>query len=178
MTSISQATLVEAATAVGRMGTGECAQLADEVFLRQPNLLASVLALHQMGASHDQLGVLVNLLLVAYQAMKTSGHSWPVISQQTQDRCLRRLTGKMRFAEGLAPELVQRAVEQQVDEHGERYLLAYVYGQLRDHDLLGVKTEVEKYMMLAALNLVECIAVAAAPGAGTTTRTAASRSKR
>lgn len=38
------------------------------------------------------------------------------------------------------------------------YLLAFVYGYLGDHDLLAVRTEAEKYLMLATLNLVECVA--------------------
>ena len=41
---------------------------------------------------------------------------------------------------------------------GFRQLLAYVFGKLKDSNLLGIKTEAEKMLMLAALNLVECIA--------------------
>jgi hypothetical protein len=33
-----------------------------------------------------------------------------------------------------------------------------VYGYLRDHDLMAVRTEAEKYLMMSALNLVECAA--------------------
>ncbi|WP_208510383.1 hypothetical protein [Variovorax paradoxus] len=42
--------------------------------------------------------------------------------------------------------------------HPERYLLAFVYGQLGEHDLLRVRADAEKFMLLAALNLVECVA--------------------
>jgi hypothetical protein len=49
-------------------------------------------------------------------------------------------------------------VQQFCDEHPERYLLAFVYGYLGDHDLLRVRTEAEKYLLLAALNLAECVA--------------------
>lgn len=52
----------------------------------------------------------------------------------------------------------RQAVEQQITQHTEPYLLAFVYGRLGEHDLLGVRTEAEKHLMLAALNLVECIA--------------------
>lgn len=37
-------------------------------------------------------------------------------------------------------------------------MLAFVFGQLTEHDLLGIRTDDEKYLVLAALNLVECIA--------------------
>jgi hypothetical protein len=49
-------------------------------------------------------------------------------------------------------------VQQFCNEHRERYLLAFVYGYLGDHDLMQVRTDAEKYLMLAALNLVECLA--------------------
>lgn len=47
------------------------------------------------------------------------------------------------------------------DAHVHRnthFLLAFVYGYLGDHDLWAVRTEAEKYLVLATLNLVECIA--------------------
>lgn len=40
----------------------------------------------------------------------------------------------------------------------ERYLLAFVYGYLGEHDLLRARTDAEKYLMLACPNLVECVA--------------------
>ena len=95
--------------------------------------------------------------------MKTSRHVWPVISEATQERCLQRLTGRARFTEGLGPELFERAVRDQIDEHGEPRLLAFAYGHLREHDPLSVRTEAEKYLLLAALNLVDCIAATAPP---------------
>ena len=64
----------------------------------------------------------------------------------------------MRFNEGLPEHLANQMVQQFCDEHRERYLLAFVYGYLGDHDLMQVHTEAEKYLMLAALNLVECLA--------------------
>lgn len=152
---------MQAAVSVDRMSHDQRVQLADEIHLKQPNLLASVLVQHQMGASLPQVEDLLTILLVAYQAMKVSGHQWPVISEDTQDICLQRLTGKVRFIEGLNAGSVQRAIGQQIEQHSEPYLLAFVFGQLREHDLLAIRTDVEKYLVLGALNLVECIAATA-----------------
>ena len=58
----------------------------------------------------------------------------------------------------MPPALVAQTIQQFCDEHAERYLLAFVYGYLGDHDLLAVRTEAEKYLILAALNLAECVA--------------------
>lgn len=75
-----------------------------------------------------------------------------------QDGCLQRLTARARFNEGLPQELATKGVEQFHTEHAERYVLAFVYGYLGDHDLMTVRTEAEKYLMMGALNLVACVA--------------------
>ena len=162
MALITQAVLAKAAIAVDAMGLDERVRLADEVFAHQPNLLASVLVLQRMGASLPQMDVPIYILLVAYQALKTSGHTWPMISEDTQETCLRRLTGRIRFAKGLGRGSLQQSTKQYIDEHREPYLLAFAYGHLGENDLLGVKTEAEKSLLLATLNLVECIASMAA----------------
>jgi len=141
---ITQAVMVQADIDVRGMGPAQKVHLADEIFAQQPNLLASILVLP--------------ILLVAFQAMKLSGQTWPLISEDVQDRCLQRLTARARFNEGLPEHLADQMVQQFCNEHRERYLLAFVYGYLGDHDLMQVRTDAEKYLMLAALNLVECLA--------------------
>lgn len=76
---------------------------------------------------------------------------------------MQRLTGKVRFIEGLDAGSTQQAIGQQIEQHSEPYLLAFVFGQLAEHDLLGIRTDVEKYLVLGALNLVECIAATVEP---------------
>lgn len=159
MSELSQAQVAQAVVAVERLSAPERV-LADEIYLRQPNLLASVLVLARMGVSLQQLEVSIHLLLVAYQAIKASGLDWPLITEDVQERCLQRLNGGIRFDEGLSPELMRQAAQQRVDDHAQRYLLSFVHGYLRDRDLLAVRSDAEKYLLLAAFNLVECIAAA------------------
>lgn len=159
--AISQAVLGQAVVAVERMNNDERLRLVDEIHLQQPNLLASVLVHHQMGASLAQIEVLVNILLVAWLAMKTSGYRQPVISQDIQDQCMQRVTGMMLSIEGLPAHRVQRAVNRQIEQYREPHLLAFVYGRLKEHAILGLRTDVEKYLVLGAVNLVECIAATA-----------------
>ncbi len=45
-----------------------------------------------------------------------------------------------------------------IDKHPEPVLLAFAHEHLRQNDLMAVRTEAEKFLMLAVLNLVECIA--------------------
>lgn len=157
---ITQAVMVQAAIDVNGMSQPQKVALADEIFAQQPNMLASILALPRMGAGMEELEVLLHILFVTFQAMKRSGHVWPIVSEDAQDRSMQRLTARARFNEGLPGDLANQIVQQVCDEHPERYLLAFVYGYLGDHDLLRVRTDVEKFLLLAALNLVECLAFA------------------
>ena len=158
MTSISSRNLVDAVLRVERMAFQDRERLAEEIHARQPNLFFSVLVLQRYGATLEQIEVVLNLLLVFYEAMKNSGGSWPVVSEDVQERCLKRISGRVRFIEGLTPQLQAQATSDAVGDYPEQQLLAYVFGKFKENGLLGVKTEAEKMLMLAALNLVECIA--------------------
>jgi hypothetical protein len=158
MGRLTQWVVIEADVAVRRMSHDQKVSLADEIYAQQPNMLASMLALPGMGVDMAQLEVVLHILFVTFQAMKLSGHQWPLVTEDIQDGCLQRLTARARFNEGLPEELANKVVEQFHTEHAERYLLAFVYGWLGDHDLMAVRTEAEKYLMLGALNLVECVA--------------------
>ena len=155
---ITQSVMVQADIDVNGMGPAQKVHLADEIFARQPNLLASVLALPRMGVGMVELEVPLHILFVTFQAMKRSGHAWPIVSEDLQDQCMQRLTARARFNEGLPDEPAKQVVQQFCDEHPERYLLAFVYGYLGEHDLLRVRTDAEKYLLMAALNLAECVA--------------------
>lgn len=162
MELITQAVLVQAIRDVNAMNPAQKVELTDEIFLQQPNLLTSILVLANMGVSLPQLEVPLHILMVTFQAMKHSGHTWPIVQEDEQERCMQRLTARMRFNEGLPVQIADRLVKQFCDEHPERNLLAFVYGYLGDHALLRVRTDAEKYLLLAALNLIECIAFAGA----------------
>lgn len=158
MASISSRNLVDAVLRVEAMTFQDRERLADEVHAGQPNLFYSVLVLQRFGATLAQMEVVPNLLFVFHEAMKISGSTWPVISEDVQDRCLKWISGRARFFEGLSPQLQAQATADAVSDHPEQQLLACVYGKFKESDLLGIKTEAEKMLMLAALNLVECIA--------------------
>jgi hypothetical protein len=70
----------------------------------------------------------------------------------------RLTTARARFIEGLTPQQQAQATSAAVTGYPEPQLLAYVLGKFGDNGLLGIETGTEKMLMLAALNLVECIA--------------------
>jgi hypothetical protein len=155
---ITQAVMVQADIDVSGMAPAQKVRLADEIFAKQPNLLASILALPRIGVGMVELEVPLHILFVTFQAMKRSGHAWPIVTEELQDRCMQRLTARARFNDGLPGDLADQVAQQFCDEHPERYLLAFVYGYLGEHELLRVRTDAEKYLLMAALNLVECVA--------------------
>ena len=92
MGRLTQWAVIEADIAVRRMSHDQKVRLADEIYAQQPNMLASILALPRMGVDMAQLEVALHILLVTFQAMKLSGHTWPLITEDIQDGCLQRLT--------------------------------------------------------------------------------------
>lgn len=108
---ITQAVMVQAAIDVNGMGQDQKMRLADEIFAQQPNMLASILVLPRMGVGMVELQVPLHILFVTFQAMKRSGHTWPVVSEEVQDKCMQRLTARVRFNEGLPGELADQAAQ-------------------------------------------------------------------
>jgi hypothetical protein len=116
-------------------------RLGDEVFVAQPNLLGSILVLARMGVSMPGVEIALHVLFVAFQAMKRSRHRGDVVTIDLQEACMERLTARMRFKDGLPAKLAAELVTQFHTKHAERYLLAFVYGHLGEHDLLKVRTD-------------------------------------
>lgn len=81
--------------ALDLMGNERC---CDEIFAKQPCLLASCLALPRMGVSMPKLERLLHILLVCFQTMKETGLEWPSISENEQERQLARWGGAVHFS--------------------------------------------------------------------------------
>lgn len=141
---------------------------ADEIFKVQPNLLASCLAQPRLGVAMESVEFLLNILFVCYQAMKESGHHWPLFSEDEQERQMARHTAAVKFSEDLSDVTIARtARDLHIEDHTETPLLAFVIGEtrtwLRDLTLRRVESESDKYVMMAAINLVNCIAAVGRP---------------
>lgn len=85
--------------------------LCDEIYRRQPNLLMSVVAQKPLGASFEQIEVLLTMLMVSYGAMQSSGHAWPLIAETLQEHCLERITQEVRPTEGIAKVQRDRIIQ-------------------------------------------------------------------
>ena len=109
MTRISQQHIATALTKVKQLSSKEKEGLADELFVAQPNLLASVLALSISNVSMKDIEVALNILFACFEAVRVSGPITPMISEEVQDLCLARIVAHASFADGL-PAVLQTHV--------------------------------------------------------------------
>jgi hypothetical protein len=150
---------------VQAMDVAQRVSLADEIFIKQPNLLASCLVQPRLGVDMQSVEVLLNILLVCYQAMKESGLEWPLISEDDQERQMQRMVGAVKFSQDIPdPALAEAARAQYLANHPEQPLLAFVLSEsntwLRDLARRQTESEADKFVMIASINLVNCIAYA------------------
>jgi hypothetical protein len=150
---------VEALDLPGRLA------LCDEIAAEQPNLLFAILATIRLRSGVIESDLLLKILMVSFQAMRHCGAQWALIPESEQERQLARLTGSLRFA-ACGPEGLRQLAESEfVAEHPEPMLLAYVLKAielwLQRPEVRYAEQEADKYILLAAINTVQCIAYGA-----------------
>jgi hypothetical protein len=80
------------------------------------------------------------------------------ITEDEQERELRRLSASIKFTADMEPELVNKSIRQYVGFREEPWLLSYVSERMQGADILKSTDENSKYLILSALNIVGCIA--------------------
>lgn len=166
MSRISLEALATAIRKVRAMDSRQKEALADALFREQPNLFGSVLVQQRMGVSLEKREFLLDLLFICFQAMKESGLIWPRITEDEQDKQLARYVAAVRFGEDLNPAQRDRAMNQYVKSHPEQPLLAFVNTEIAAWSNRVMPEKTDQYVMLAAANLVNCLAFVPMPAAG------------
>jgi hypothetical protein len=168
--AVGRISIEHVATALRKVQSMDLPQkvtLIDEIHLQQPNLLASCVVQARLGADEHGVEFLLNILLVCYLAMHESGYEWRLITEDEQQQQLARMVGAVQFSADLTdPAAADAARAQYVASHPEQPLLALVVSQctqwLRDLAHRNVEKESDKFVMMASINMVNCIAHAAA----------------
>jgi hypothetical protein len=164
MSRISIENVAAAIRKVSAMSLAQKEALADEIHQRQPYMLASCLVQSTLGSKPSAVEFLLRVLLVCYQSMKESGLEWPVITEDEQGRQMQRWIGAVRFSENSAGPVAERAREQYLCGHPEQSLLAFVLSETdqwrRQVSEREREAESDKFVMMASINLVNCIAAA------------------
>jgi hypothetical protein len=133
MSRIPRNALLQAVAAVKAMDDKQKELLADELFRVQPNLLGSALVLARLGVSMDKVGFAL-------------------------DRQSQRFVGIVKFGSDLGESLRNQSIQQYVEDHPEKDLLAYVQMETMSWLKRVVPEETDKYVILAVWNFVNCIA--------------------
>ncbi len=163
MSRISRAALAKAILKVQAMDTGQKEQLAGEVFLAQPNMLAAFAVQKQFGVSLVKMDFVAEIMLICFQAMKESGLTWPVISQDEQECQMQRYVAMVKFGEDMSERLRAKSVQQTIDDHPEKELFAHVQSATAQWLARIVPEESDKYVMMAVATFVNCIAYVPMP---------------
>jgi hypothetical protein len=163
MSRITRYALARAVARVRAMDATQKEQLADQLFRVQPHVFASLLVQKELGVSRDKLDFLVDILLICFQAMKESGVTWPLITEDEQDRQMGRLVATVQFGDDVPGSLCDRALKQYIEAHPESELLAFVNVEAVNWLQRVVPDDSDKYIVMAALNFVNWIAFAPMP---------------
>jgi hypothetical protein len=92
--------------------------------------------------------------------MKEFGLTWPLITEEEQDRQMERLVATVHFGDDPSGSLCDRALKQYIGAHPESELLAFVNVEAANWLQRVVPYDSDKYIVMAALNFVNCIAFA------------------
>jgi hypothetical protein len=153
------------AAAIRKVSSLSLPQFAEQTHRDQPHLLASCSVQPKLGANVNEVDFLLNILLVCYQAMKEWGLGWPMITEYDQQRQMQCWIGAVDFSEHARSNSASDGARQQyADQHPEQPLLAFVVNEtnqwLRGSPRRNGEAESDKFVIMASMNLVNCIASA------------------
>ena len=155
--------VARAMRAVQAMNMKQKENLVDEIFLGQPHMLGSVLVLQKLGVSMEKMEFAFDLLLLCFQAMKESGLTWPLITEDEQELQQQIYVTTVKLGEDLGPSLRDRLMQQYTQSHPEKNLLACVWSETANWLKRVAPEDSDKYVMMVAANLVNCIAYVPMP---------------
>jgi hypothetical protein len=163
MSRISLDAVAQAMRVIQALNLKQKGGLIDEIFLAQPHMLGSVLVLQKFGVSSEKMEFAIELLILCFQAMEESGLSWPLITEDEQELQMQIYVTTVKLGEDLSPALRDRLMQQYIENHPEKGLLACVWSKTADWLKRIVPEDSDRYVMLVAANLVNCIAFVPMP---------------
>ncbi len=158
MKRFNEQQLASASLKVAAMDIRQKEAVMDEIFKSQPNLLASVLVLPQMGNSLEHVEVLLNVLLVIHELVRASGKTLKQVSESEQDQYVSRFVAHLKSVGDLRSAKANRAIDAYVKAHPEKVLLAYAIGEMQKAGFTELQHDASKYLFISGIGLVNCVA--------------------
>jgi len=157
MAKIQQSALAEAINQFNDMDIIAKEKVADEIYKKQPNLLASVIVLNQMGNKLEHVEVILNILMVSYLALTNSGVRIKKITEKLQQQELAKLVLHANSTKSLDSQKGFEAMYQFVHDKSEEVLMAFVINTIQEAGLADLPNESSKYVIMSGINIVNCI---------------------
>lgn len=156
MVKISIESLQKAITRADNLSIDEKVVLFDKIYIDQPNVLASILVQKQLGNSLEHIEVLLNILLVSYLSLEEAGISIVQISEEEQELQMEMLVTRVSNIDSAKVD----SIKDYINANSERLLFAYACDEMTKAGLLELQEESSKYLIMAGINIVNCIAAA------------------
>ena len=156
---IQKSALEQSILKVKNLSLQEKEVIVDEIFNQQPNLLASVLVQSQMGNSLESMDVLLNILIVLHVSLKESGVKLRKITEDLLETEMAKFVAIVNFSDGLNSTSITSSISQYIMSHKDKYLLAYAFNEMNNSGICSLETENSKYLIMAGINIVNCISV-------------------
>lgn len=166
MSRISRIAVTQAVAKVQGMNMAQKEWLAEELAQCQLNLLAAVVVQPRLGVPLHKVDFLFDVLFVCYQSMKESGLSWSLITEDDMDRQLQRFSASVKFGAEMGQSLRDQSVQRYIDDYPEKGLLSYVMTRCTQRLKQVEPGDTDKYVIIAAANIVNCIAFVAVQAKG------------
>lgn len=157
MAKIQQSALAEAINQFNDMDIIAKEKVVDQIYKKQPNLLASVIVLNQMGNKLEHVEVILSILIVSYLALASSGVRIKKVTEKLQQQELAKLVRHANSTKSLDSQKGFEAMSQFVHDKSEEVLMAFVLNTIQEAGLVDLPNESSKYLIMSGINIVNCI---------------------
>ena len=143
---------------VQEMSKADRLLLCDEIYKRQPALLAHVLVLHRLGVCMQKIDRMVNILIVLYDLFsRASPTVLPPVSEDILERVNTNQLAFLKLLEGEDRNELKRLCELSVSSHPEINALAFILGDLREAGIADMHQKEDEYCVRTARNILDAI---------------------
>ena len=143
---------------VQEMSKADRLLLCDEIYKRQPALLAHVLVLHRLGVCMQKIDRMVHILLVVYDLFSRSSPTvLPPVSEDILERVNANQLALLKLLQREDRNEFNRMCKLSVSSHPEINALAFILGDLRDAGIADMHQKEDEYCVRTARNILDAI---------------------
>ncbi len=140
------------------MSQAERMALCDEVYGRQPALLAHVLVLPRLGVPMQKVDRVLHALLILYDLYsRTSAGGLPPVSEDILEQVNANQLALLKLMDSEERSEALRLCKLSVSSHPEINALAFLIGDLREAGITDMVTHEDEYCFRAVRNLLDAI---------------------